>query len=71
MQRHYVHGSYRLRPTLLLYDKHRIFMANNLTEVLVLFTVLVNVTILSIIIVLESASIEITNVVYPHNGQIL
>jgi len=39
----------------------------NLTEVLVLFTVLLNITILSIIIVLQS----VTNVVCPHNGQIL
>ena len=56
------------RPTLLLFDMwRRIFVASNSTEVLVRFTSLEYIVILSIIVIVR-AVVESTNVVCPHNG---
>ena len=53
---------------LLLYEMYcRIFNASNLTEVLVLFTSLQNIVILSVIVIVR-AGVKSTNVVCPHNG---
>jgi len=46
---------------------HRIFIASNLTELLVLFTALQNIVTLSITVTVR-ASVKSTNAACPHNG---
>jgi len=47
--------------------QHIIFFASNSTEVLVLFTSLKNIPILSIVVIVR-ADVKSTDVICPHNG---